>query len=124
MAKNPKTRRRLTGFELVLGEVAFVDFSSSKFEAFVLLFTPKELRPIAQGCERCELPWVAGRTKACTPTGFRHLEFSKAATPAGNAVNHFYAASARYCLSMSLCLRLAVTMTGLPAEGLSLLPGR
>ena len=34
--------------------------------------SPKELRPIAQGCERSELPWVNGSMDACTPTGFRH----------------------------------------------------
>ena len=34
--------------------------------------TPTELRPIAQGCERSELPWVNVSTDACTPTGFRH----------------------------------------------------
>ncbi len=37
-------------------------FSSSKFAEFVFALTPKELRPIAQGCERSELPWGNGST--------------------------------------------------------------
>ena len=34
--------------------------------------TPKELRLIAQGCERSELPWVRDARPSRTPTGFRH----------------------------------------------------
>ncbi len=37
-------------------------FSSSKFAEFVFAFTPKELCPIAPGCERSELPGGNGST--------------------------------------------------------------
>ncbi len=57
--------------------------SSSKFPPFAVAFTPKELCHIAQGCERCELPWETDSTDARTPTGFRHRRFSRAATPSG-----------------------------------------
>ena len=45
--------------------------------------TPKELRHIAQGCERSELPWVREIRLLRTPTGFRHPSFSNDATLSG-----------------------------------------
>ena len=58
-------------------------FRSSKSVDFAFAFTPKELRLIAQGCERSELPWVHSPRVPCTPTGFRHRHVSKAATLSG-----------------------------------------
>ena len=58
-------------------------FCSCESADFAFAFTPKELRLIAQGCERSELPWVHSPRVPCTPTGFRHRHFPKAATPSG-----------------------------------------
>ena len=49
----------------------------------VFVTTPKELRHIAQGCSRSELPWVWNRNGRCTPKGFRHRDFSNDATLSG-----------------------------------------
>ncbi len=61
----------------------FVSFSSPKFGEMSSRFTPKELRLIAQGCSRSELPSERHPIETSTPKGFRHREFSKAATPSG-----------------------------------------
>ena len=45
--------------------------SRSKFDARKPVFTPKELRHIAQGCSRSELPWDRHPNRPCTPKGFR-----------------------------------------------------
>ena len=57
--------------------------SSFPFEVIVFVLTPKELRLIAQGCSRSELPWVWNPNGQCTPKGFRHLDLSNDATLSG-----------------------------------------
>jgi len=65
-----KPKRRPDRRQLLLWDEA--NFSSSKFADFAFVFTPKELRHLAQGCERSELPWGKGSTDPRTPSGFRH----------------------------------------------------
>ena len=57
--------------------------SGSKFGQMSSVFTPKELCLTAQGWSRSELPWERDPNQTCTPTGFRHTVFPKAATPSG-----------------------------------------
>ena len=44
-------------------------FSSSKFDLFAFVFTPQELRRIAQGCRASRLPWETGTTVTNYPNG-------------------------------------------------------